>query len=215
MHISRGADTGLSVHWSVHCSLLKILWFVLSHYSDFDICGLMWNVWTNIRWIAMVFSADIDAPLKMNRYNFPRLFSWACFIHPIKLSHQIQCIQLSVWYLILLKHQQQHRVWLMWIRSGSLNVFLVVMLNSDCSLHTSEESIDTTVKQSPSYLPVHNFPHLLKSACNEIGRGTFALFAKKKILWNFTAYWFKAVSSTFTLSCVRGFDLATSPLRVL
>lgn len=162
-----------------------------------------------------MFSADIDAPLEMNRYNFPRLFSWACFIHPIKLSHQIQCIQLSVWYLILLKHQQQHRVWLMWIRSGSLNVFLVVMLNSDCSLHTSEESIDTTVKQSPSYLPVHNFPHLLKSACNEIGRGTFALFAKKKILWNFTAYWFKAVSSTFTLSCVRGFDLATSPLRVL
>lgn len=158
MHISRGADTGLSVHWSVHCSLLKILWFVLSHYSDFDICGLMWNVWTNIRWITMVFSADIDAPLKMNRYNFPRLFSWACFIHPIKLSHQIQCIQLSVWYLILLKHQQQHKVWLMWIRSGSLNVFLVVMLNSDCSLHTSEESIDTTVKQSPSYLPVHNFP---------------------------------------------------------
>lgn len=158
MHISRGADTGLSVHWSVHCSLLKILWFVLSHYSDFDICGLMWNVWTNIRWITMVFSADIDAPLEMNRYNFPRLFSWACFIHPIKLSHQIQCIQLSVWYLILLKHQQQHKVWLMWIRSGSLNVFLVVMLNSDCSLHTSEESIDTTVKQSPSYLPVHNFP---------------------------------------------------------
>lgn len=161
MHISKGADTGLSVHWSVHCSLLKILWFVLSHYSDFDICGLMWNVWTNIRWIAMVFSADIDAPLGMNRYHFPRLFSDMTLCHPWQKSsyHRVTFFlfiqsnpapRLSVYnYLfdicISLKYQQ-HKVWLRWIRSGTLNVFLVVMLNSGCSLHTSEERIDITVK---------------------------------------------------------------------
>lgn len=145
------------------------------------------------RWIAITFPDFSVGPVLFIQSNSATRFSVYNYLF-------------DIWYHLNISSS---------IRSGSLNVFLVVMLNSDCSLHTSEESIDTTVKQSPSYLPVHNFPHLLKSACNEIGRGSFVLFAKKKILWNFTAFWFKAVSSTFTLSCVRGFDLATSPLRVL